>query len=173
MPSGKAPVSHVENSVLARSVIIACVILTTIFILLLFVQDNLTALLGRYADEDTVGMMLLALWLVVGSTVRSMNTLSGSLAAWKLLLGGVLVGGISGILTTAFLFLFPDIAKSQNMAEVTGAAGGLILILSLLAFVISMIVVVNIRVRNRSLGNLLEVLIIGGVIVGLVWYASR
>lgn len=173
MANEKAPLSNVENSVLTRTVIIACVILSAIFILLLFIQDNLAKVFGRYADEATIGLMLLGLWLVVSSSIRSMNNLAKTVETWKLLLGGMLIGLISAVLTTAFLILFPGIAKSQNMQEVTGATGAMILVMAGIAFVVSLISVVNLRVRSRSLGNLLEILIVGAVIAGLIWWGSR
>ncbi|MBK9015002.1 MAG: hypothetical protein IPM82_13525 [Saprospiraceae bacterium] len=173
MATEKAPVSSVENSVLARSVIIACVILTAIFIALLFFQNNLARFFGQYADEATIGLMLMALWLVVSSTIRSLNNLVKGMETWKLLLGGLLIGLLSSLLTTAYLIVFPDVAKSQNTSEVTGATGGLILVISAIAFIISMISVINMRVRSRTLGNILELLIIGGAIAGLVWFATK
>lgn len=173
MANEKSPISNVENSVLTRTIIISSVVLTGIFIALLFFQDNLAKVFGRYGDEATIGLMLLGLWIVVSSTVRSVNSLSKSIETWKLLLGGLLVGLVSSVLTTAFLIMFPNIAKSQNMAEVTGATGALILVISALAFIIAMISVINVRVNNRQLGNLLEVLIIGGVIAALIWWATK
>ena len=173
MANEKAPLSNVENSVLTRTVIIACVILSAIFILLLFIQDNLAKVFGHYGDEATIGLMLLGLWLVVSSSIRSMNNLAKTVETWKLLLGGMLIGLISAVLTTAFLILFPGIAKSQNMQEVTGATGAMILVMAGIAFVVSLISVVNLRVRSRSLGNLLEILIVGAVIAGLIWWGSR
>ena len=173
MAEDKAPISSVENSVLARTIIISCLVLTGIFIALLFFQDNLARFFGRYADEATIGLMLLGLWLVVSSTIRSVNNLAKGIQTWKLLLAGVLVGFVASVLTTAFLIVFPNIAKSQNMAEVTGATGVMILVMAAIAFVISMISVINVRVKSRQLGNLLEVLIIGGVIAGLIWWATK
>lgn len=173
MANKKAPLPDVENSVITRSVIIACAVLSGLFILLLFLQDNLAKIFGQYADEMTIGLMLLSLWLVVSSSIRSVNHLAKTVETWKLLLVGVLIGFISAVLTTAFLILFPGVAKSQNMQEVTGATGAMILVMAGIAFVVSLISVVNIRVRNRSLGNLLEVLIVLAVIGGLVWWATK
>ncbi len=173
MAATKATVSDVENSILTRSVIIAFVLLTALFIGLLFLQNKLTGLFGRYADEATIGLMLLALWLVVSSTIRSLHHLAKGLENWKLLLGGTLIGLVASVLTSAYLVLFPTVAKSQNTAEVTGATGGLILVVSSIAFIFSLISVVNVRVTNRALGNILEVLIIGGAIAVLVWFATR
>lgn len=173
MANGKAPISNVENSVLVRTIIIAGAILTSIFIGLLFFQEKLAGLFGRYADEATIGLMLLGLWLVVSTTVRSVNNLAKGIQAWKLLLGGVMVGFVASIFTTTFLIVFPVVAKSKNMEEVTGATGAMILVMAGIALVIAIISVINVRVKSRQLGNLLEVLIIGGVIAGLVWWATR
>ncbi len=173
MAEDKAPISDVEHSVLIRSVGIASFVLAGIFIALLFFQDNLAKIFGNYADEATIGLMLVGLWLVVSSTIRTVVSHAKGLQTWKLILGGLLTGLIGSVLTTAFLLVFPKVAKSQNMAEVTGATGGLIMATSLVAFIISLFVVVNIRVKSRALGNLLEFLIIGATIAGLVWYATK
>ncbi|MBI5916423.1 MAG: hypothetical protein HY842_13685 [Bacteroidetes bacterium] len=161
------------NSVLIRAVIMAFFLLAGIFIGLLFFEDNLSKIFGNYSDEAIIGGMLLAIWLVVSSTLRSVNNLAKAIPAWKLVLGGTLTGFIGSVLTVAFLLLFPNVAKSQNMTEVTGATGGLILMMTAVAFVISLISIINIRVKNRQLGNLLEILIIGGCIAGFVYFATR
>jgi hypothetical protein len=173
MTTEKAPISDVEHSVLIRSVGIASFLLAGIFIALLFFQDNLAKVFGRYADEATIGLMLVGLWLVVTSTIRTAVNHAKGLETWKLILAGLLTGLIASLLTTAFLVMFPKVAKSQNMAEVTGATGGLILATTLIAFIITLFVVVNIRVKSRALGNLLELLIIGATIAGLVWFATK
>jgi uncharacterized protein with PQ loop repeat len=102
-----------------------------------------------------------------------LNNLVKGIVTWKLLLGGLLIGLVSSVLTTAYLIVFPSVAKSQNTAEVTGASGGLVMVISAIAFVISAISVINVRVKNRTLGNVLELLIIGGAIAGLVWFATK
>lgn len=173
MANDKAPISDVENSVLTRSIIFGSVVLTGIFIALLFFQNKLIGFFGKYADEATIGLMLLGLWLVVSSTVRSVHNLAKGIQTWKLLLGGIVVGLVSSILTTAFLVMFPVIAKSQNMEEVTGATGAMILVMTAISFIISMISIINLRVKSRQFGNLLEVLIISAVIAGLVWWATK
>lgn len=162
-----------QNSVLARSVIISCCMLTAIFIASLFLQDNFEQFFGTYADEAVTGLMLVALWLVVSSTVRSVNSLAKNISVVKLVLGGVLTGLFSSILTIAFLVLFPNVAKSQKMVEVTGASAGIIILMTVLSFLIALISIINLRVRNRQLGNLLEILLIGGAILLFVYFANR
>lgn len=170
-PSASNP--SAQNSVVARTIIISSLVLTGLSIALLFLQDNFAGFFGKYADEAVTGLLLLALWLVVSSTVRSINNLAKGAPSWKLLAGGVLTAFFSSLFTVAFLFLFPNVAKSQNTQEVTGASGALILVMSALAFVISLISLINLRVKNRSLGNLLEFLVIGGSILLLVYFANR
>lgn len=162
-----------ENSVLTRSVIIAGILLAAIFIAVLFLQDNLTGFFGQYADEAVVGLMLLGLWLVASSTVRSINNLAKNAPSWKLILGGTLTAFFAALLTVAFLILFPNVAKSQDMQEVTGATGRLIVPITAIGFVVSLISVINLRVKNRSLGNLLEFFVIGGSILLIVYVATK
>ncbi len=173
MANEKVSVTIAENSIVTRAAIIASVVLAGIFIALLFFQGSLVGVFGRFADEATIGLMLLGLWLVVTSTVRSVNNLSKSILGWKLVLVGVLTGLLSAILTTAFLLLFPNIAKSKNMAEVTGASGAMILVIAGLSFVIGLISIVNLKVKSRALGNFLELLIIGALIAFSIWWATK
>jgi hypothetical protein len=162
-----------ENSVIARTVIMASMLLGGLFIAVMFFQNGFSKIFGKYADEAVIGLMLLALWLVVSSSVRTINRLAGRAAAWKLVLGGVLITLISTILMSAFMIVFPNVAKSENMQDVAGATGTIILLNLALAVVISLIAVINLRVANKMLGNLLEILIIGACLLAFVYFATR
>ncbi len=169
----KATTSSAQNSVLSRSVIISCMMLTAIFIASLFLQDSFESYLGKYADEAVVGLMLIALWLVVSSAVRSVNSLTKGIPFPKLVLGGALIGMVSSILTVAFLIVFPNVAKSKRMEELIGASAGVILMMTALSFFIALISVINLRVKNKQLGNLLEILLIGGSIALLIFLSKK
>lgn len=169
----KATQPSAQNSVLARSVIISCFMLTAILLSCLFLQDNFEKYLGKYADETVTGLMLVALWLVVSSMVRSVNGLTKSLPAWKLILGGVLTGLFSSILTLAFLIVFPQVAVSQNMGEVVNVSAGMIGFMTALSFIVSLISVINLRIPNRSVSSALEVLLIAGCIFFVIYLINR
>lgn len=171
--TGKAAGQSTENSIAVRTVIISSLLLAGIFIALFFLESKLAELLGRYADEAATGLMLLALWLVVGSGIRSIHSLSKKIPAWKLLLSGIVTAGVAAILYSAFLVVYPKAAKSPAPTGMAGASGGLVLLLVVLAFVISLIAIINLRVKNKALGNVLEFLIIGGCIGGFVYFATR
>ncbi len=165
--------SSSENSVIARSVIMASMMLGGLFIAVMFFQNGFSKVFGKYADEAVIGLMLLVLWLVVSSAVRTINRLASRAAAWKLVLSGLLVGAVGTVIMSAFMIVFPEVAKSENMGEVAGATGTMILLNLGLAFVISLIAVINLRVASKMLGNALEILIIGAVILGFVYFATR
>lgn len=165
--------SSSENSVAARAVILAFMLLGGLFVAVMFLESHLSKLLGKFADEAVTGLMLLCLWLVVGSTIRAINRLAKGVQSWKLLLSGVLTAMIASLLTTAFLAVFPEVAKSENMHEVAGATGGLILLMTSLAFIVSLLVVINLRMKNKALGKVLELLLVVGCILAFVYFASR
>ncbi len=162
-----------NNSVVARTVIVGALVLSGLFVFLLFFKDNFEGFFGKWADEVTVGLMLFSLWIVVGSVVRSVNNLAKGAGVLKLLLAGVLTATIAAALGVAFMALAPKIAKSANIFEVAGASGGMILVLSAIAFLVSLVAIINVRVRNRQLGNLLELILIGGSIALFVYFASK
>lgn len=165
--------SSTENSVVARAVILASLLLGGLFIAVMFFENGFSKIFGQYADEAVIGVMLLVLWLIVSSTARSIDRLAKGVAAWKLLLGGILIALVGSVLMSAFMIVFPEVAKSENMHEVVGATGGMILLNSALAFLISLIVLINLRVQNKMLGNVLEFLIIGACILGFLYVATR
>lgn len=165
--------SSAHNSIIARSVILGSMLLGGLFIVLMFFQAGFSKVFGKYADEAVIGLMLLVLWLVVSSTIRTINSLAKKVAAWKLLLSGVLIALVATVLVAAFMIVFPEVAKSENMTDVAGATGTMILLNSALALVISLTVVINLRVTNKTTGKFLEILIIGGCILAFIYFVSR
>lgn len=168
-----ASASSAQNSIIARSVILGSMLLGGLFIALMFFQAGFSKVFGKYADEAVIGLMLLALWLVVGSTIRTIHKLAKKAHTLKLLLSGVLIAVIASILVSAFMIVFPEVAKSENMGEVAGATGTMILLNAALAFVISLIAVINLRVANKTTGKFFEILVIAGVIIVFIYLASR
>lgn len=162
-----------QNSVIFRTVVISAIILAGLFTVAYFLEDNIAKIFKQYSDEVSIGIMLFSLWLVVSSTVRSINRLEKRVASWKLLVAGVATAAFGSGLFVTFLYLFPKVSKSTNTFEVGGASGELAMVMSGLAFIISLLTIVNTRVGSKMLANILEFVIIGGVIAGLIWFISR
>lgn len=156
--------SELDARVMTRTILLSAVLLAGIFIGLFFLEGKLTQLFGKQVDNVQTGIMLFALWLIVSSGIRSIDRLRRNIAAWKLILAGFLITFIGVIFYTAFLILYPQIAKTGDLGEVADATKGLIIFFSSISLFLAIITVINLRIRNRLFGNILEVLlIVGGI----------
>lgn len=162
-----------QNSVLLRTVVISAFVLAGLFTLVYFLEDNFSSIFGRLADEISIAIMLFSLWLVVSSAVRSANNLEKRVASWKLMLVGMATAAFGSGLFVTFLYVLPQVSKSANTFEVGGASGELAMVMTGIAFIISLLTIINTRVGNKFMGNILEILVIGGVIAGFIYFASR
>lgn len=165
--------TNVENITITRTVIISSLLLTGLFIFLFFMEGHLANIFHSYAGEAATGLMLLSLWLVVGSSIRTVYSLQKNTPSWKLLLTGILTAATSGLLYAAFLIVYPQVAKSPRAIEVAGASGLMLLLLTSLAFVISLIAIIHLRVKNKTLGTALEFIIMVGSILLFVYFINR
>ncbi len=165
--------TNAENSMVTRTIIVSSFLLTGLFIFLFFMESYLAKIFHQYAGEVTTGLMLLSLWLVVGSAIRTVYNLKKSTPGWKLLLTGILTAATSGLLYAAFLIIYPQVAKSPRAIEVTGASGLLLLLLTSIALVVSLIAIIHIRVKNKTLSKVLEFIIMVGSILLFVYFINR
>ncbi len=162
-----------ENSVLLRSIIISSIILGGLFIGIFFLEDNLVNYVGRHGGNVATGLKLLSLWLVVSATVRSILSLEKKIPGWKLLLGGVALAVLSVLLCTFFLSLYPQYSKVAGIENPFKSAGASIMVFSALGFITSLMAVINARVRNRHLGNLLELLVLIAAAGLFIYFVTR
>ena len=162
-----------QNSVLIRTALISAFLLAGLFVLIYFLEDNFANWFGRFSDEVSIALMLFSLWLVVSSAVRSMNRLEKRAASWKLLVVGMVTAAFGSGLYVAFLYFFAKIEKSAMATEVGGASGEIAMMMTALAFIISLLTIVNTRIGSKMLASVLEFVIVGGVIAGFIYFASR
>ncbi len=148
--------SEAENSIIARTVVLSGLLLTGLFIAFTFLEKPLKKLAGNYADEVVVGLMLLSLWLVVSSAVRSMYSLRKKMPLLKLVLGGVLVALLGTVLYAGFLIFYPMVAARGEASNMMGATLVLTGLFTGAGFVISIIALIQLKVRNKTLAALIE-----------------
>ncbi len=145
-----------ENSLIARTVLLSGLLLTGLFIGLTFLEQSLKKFAGNYADEVIVGMMLLSLWVVVSASVRSVYSLRKQMPLLKLVLVGVLIALVGTVLYTGFLIFYPMVASSGEAASMVGATLVLTGLFTGAGFVLSIISLINLRVRNKTLAGIIE-----------------
>ncbi|MAT55394.1 MAG: hypothetical protein CMN32_13020 [Saprospirales bacterium] len=148
--------SEAENSIIARSVVLSSLLLTGLFIAFTFLEKPLKKLAGNYADELVVGLMLLSLWLVVSGSVRSMHSLRKKMPLLKLVLGGVLIALVATVLYTGFLIFYPMVSRQGEAASMMGATLVLTGLFTGAGFVISIIALIQLKVKNRTLAGIIE-----------------
>lgn len=155
---------------MARTVILAGLLLTGLFIGFTFLEKPLKKLAGDYADEVVVGLMLLALWVVVSGSVRSMFTLRKGISLLKLLLGGSLVALVGTVLFMGFLALYPMVSANGEGANMVGATLILTGLFTGAGVVISLISLIQLKVKNRTLAGIIEfALLLLGLLLFFHW----
>lgn len=148
--------SEAENSIIARTVVLSSLLLTGLFVAFTFLEKPMKKLAGNYADEVVVGLMLLSLWLVVSGSVRSIYSLRKRMPLLKLVVAGVLVALVATVLYTGFLIFYPMVAASGEAATMVGATLVLTGLFTGAGFVISIIALIQLKVKNRTLAGLIE-----------------
>lgn len=157
-----------DNRVWTRTIFISTVLLGSLLFALDGIFHNWVGDLNRFGRGLKVGLSLLVFWLVVTASLRSINRLAKDIPGIKLLLAGVAIA-VLGTLFGQFILQILTWFKEPWAPEPNyrtflfyGAAG-------LVASVISLI---NLRVKDQKLGNILEVLFIA-VVALLFFYFAR
>lgn len=156
--------TQLDNRVWGRTILISTVLLGSLLFALDGIFHNWVGELNSFGRGLKIGLSLLVFWLVVTASLRSINRLAKDIPGIKLLLAGLAIA----ILGTLFSQLILQIltwfkepwapAPNYRTFLFYGAAG-------LIASVISLI---NQRVKDQKLGNILEVLFIA--VVALLFF---
>ncbi len=168
-----ASASNETKKTALTTILISGIILSGLFIVLYFLEDKLAGILGNLSGKVTIGLMLLVMWITVGSAVRTINRHKRSISFFTLLGAGVATAALGSAIFTAFLYVFPKVSKAQDAFEVAGASGGMILVMSGLGFVAALLAIINARVEGKLLSNLLELLVIGACIAGFLYLTTK
>ncbi len=159
---------ELDSRVMTRAVLIASSIMLLIFIGIHFAQELISNRFPRQAGNIQTGLMLFTIWLLVSSTLRSIHKMRRSIPAWKLIFAGTFITAIGMILYTGFLILYPKIAKSAAATELADATMNMIIFFTAIAFLISLISTINLKVKSEFWGNVLEaIIIVGGILLFL------
>ena len=143
--------------------LISAGILGGLFTLIYFLYGPIAEWFPRWVDDIQIGLMLFALWLVVSSCIRTANSLSPKMHPVKLILMGLLVS-IGGFLAYAlFLFIHSKAAKIEFNFLSEGLMGKGIFFLAVAAF-LSILVTINLKIKDKFLSNVVEFILIAAVI---------
>lgn len=157
-----------DRSIVQRTTIIGIILLLSLFIGIFFLSDWLVAAFPQLNQAIATGLRLLAIWLVITSILRSINSLRPHLGGGILILSGTVLGGASLLFYWIFLHLYRSIADLEMVIPFSWERLAFFTGISLL---ITLFTLINLRIKNRLIGNILEVLIIAVVIGGILYFS--
>ena len=154
-----------HSRVWIRTIIISTVLLGSLLFALDGIFHNwLGGELSRFGRGLKVGLSLLLFWVVVTASLRSINRLAKDIPGWKLLAAGVAIAGL-GTLFGQFILQILTWFKEPWAPEPNYRTFLFYATAGLFASIISLI---NLRVKDQKLGNILEVLFI--VVVAILFF---
>ena len=159
-----------DGKIMLTTPLISAGLLGGMFALIYFLEGPIAEWFPKWADDIQVGLRLLALWLMVGVGVRSANSLSPSMNALKLIIVGLLVSIGGFIAYGIFLFIHSKAAGVDFELLTEGIMGSYLFFLAVAA-VVSVLVTINLKIKDNFLGNILELLLIAAVIFALIKFA--
>jgi len=147
-----------------RSMIFGAIILGLLMVLAVWLDDRIAVTFPKFKDEAYGGIILFFLWLTVTITLRRANKANSSIDAWRLILIGLFVAIAGTALGTGLNRLYgmqfqegwivPELSERSLLFY-----GGLGLVAAILALI-------NMRIKNQFLGNIIELIVIAAIIYG-------
>ncbi len=148
---------YVDTDVTLRAAAIGGTILGILLALsYIFIPDFLGY--SKFAKAVQIGLELLLMWVVITSTIRSIHNLRARTPGWKLLIGGCLTAIFGALIRELALRIVANFNDELNIEPFQWRG---LLFFAGLGLLAAMIALIRLRVRNRALGNMLEVALIG------------
>lgn len=148
-----------ENQVLGKSILISGISIAVLLLLLDIANQKVFPETTSWTNGVKTGVSLLVFWLVITSTLRAMNKLREDMDWFKLILGGVGIAALGIILYLLALQLLTALevswAEKPRYALVGFYSAG--------AFIVSLLSLINLRVKSKMIGNVLEFLVIAAI----------
>lgn len=159
---------HVDNDVMLRASAIAAILLGIVLALSYLFMPKLLGT-TKFARAAQVGLELFAIWLVITSTIRSIHHLREAIPSYKLLLAGCMTA-VAGPIVRELVLRVIAIFSEQITFEKYNFTG--LLFFAGLGLLAASIATIRLRIKNRALGNMLELALIA-LIAFLFFYYMK
>ncbi len=146
-----------DHSIAIRSALIGGFALAALFGGVVWIDEWVVRLTPRFAGNIQVALMLLAAWLTSGAVVRAATSLDDALPWWAVWWAGAGAVVLGATLFLAAILLFPSLEVESSWQDRASWVGAMWLFFGALGIVFSLMAVINARIRNRVLGNMLEI----------------
>lgn len=147
---------QVDNKVLGKTILIGGITIAVLLVIWEVVHLKLLPGADSWSKGVKTAVSLLVFWLVITSSLRAMNKMREDIDWFKLIGGGVgiaTLGIVLFLVTLQFLnWLKVSWAEDPNYGLIGFYAGG--------ALIVSVLSLINLRVKSKMIGNVLELLVI-------------
>ena len=167
MARRKKEVRQVDKHVMWKSVLISSIILGILFSLVHLFLPRVFDATNTWHSRVLIGLKVLVLWLVVSSAIRAINQLREKIPAWQLALGGVLTS-LTGCLVNEGVLNAVLVFRGEAYLADFDYQG--LMFFTGIGLILSIITMINLRVKNRFLGNVLELIVVGIFVAGLFFF---
>ncbi|MCP3930073.1 MAG: hypothetical protein GY705_13345 [Bacteroidetes bacterium] len=157
-----------DYTVIARAVIIAIFLMGLGAIAVNYLERLWAGLFPNYMGQIRTGVMLFILWLVVTSTLRSIDKLNPGSRGWTFVISGAFIALGGFLLYNLFLFLVNQFSSTSELLPVWG----MIPLFTGIGLILGLISLINLRVKNRKFGNVLEVLVVVAVLFLFLYFVQ-
>lgn len=148
--------NQIDTSVLLRAIAISGVLLGVVLALSFVYMPQLLGA-SKFAKAAQIGIELFFIWVVITSTIRSIHAIRTKIPNYKLLIGGFLTAILAPLVRALVLKIIGSFNEQVQVAAFPLDGIKFFAGLGLLATAIALI---RLRVRNRAIGNMLELALI-------------
>lgn len=153
MSRSKANPDLLDQSIMIKATVLAGVVFGIILILVGLVRNYLDVVPGSFGDQVHTGINLLLCWLSVTSAVKTMDNMRKGIPTWRLLTAGFIVP-LVGVVMYQLVFHLISAFKDTKDANATGFKS--VLFYMAIGMVVAGVALINLRVKNRKKGAVIE-----------------
>ncbi len=159
---------QIDNDVMLRASAIGAVLMGLLLAALHLLFPKLLGT-SQLSKAFQTGLQLLLIWLVITSTIRSIHHIRPHIPSWKLLLAGCLTAVAGPIVQELVLRIARQLFTLPPLTEYNSKGlwffGGLGLLAAAIA-------TIRLRIKNRALGNMMELALIA-LVAFLFFYYTK
>lgn len=157
-----------KNNLVRRVVLMSTAVLLMGLGSVFLLSQWLSEFFPSYYASIQTALMLFAIWLVITSTLRSLQHLLPKIDAWLLLILGTLITAMGVLFYWAFLGIYGALTIDYDI----DFSWEPVWVFTVLGFIVSLMTLINLRIKDRDVGNVLEIVLMLAVVIFMVYLTS-
>lgn len=160
MPSETFSMTKQQLSIPIKAVIYGILFLVIGLLFCLMVGYYMELLSINGGDNVVVFLGMFVVWLVHGSVLRTIFRLDKGAGFWTLMVSGVLVLAGSIVLSEVIKYVIGHFTTYPLLITIEELGWQEYVALFIIAILLTLVTIINLRIKNRFWGNVLEIVLI-------------